>query len=104
MFMVTNTPSFAPADYTTKFATPCTLFKNHHGQDWFFGTGIQPNAHPLKRPIDFSDCVCAACQSRDVLVIAAQAVVHPYTGDLYWDYEVVCQKCGKFTQRSYAEN
>jgi len=37
-------------------------------------------------------------------VIAAQYNVHPMSGDLYYDYEMVCEACGQFTTASYCEN
>lgn len=98
----TNTPYLAPADYQTRFTSPCAYFPNYNMKDWYFGTGIPPAEHPLNWQITFGKC--GNCQSDDVLVIAAQSVVHPYSGDLYWDYEIVCQQCGKFTTQSYSEN
>jgi hypothetical protein len=99
---VRDTPYFVPADYQTHFAEPCAFFPNYKMQDWYLGTGIKPGDHPLAWRIPFDNC--GQCQSANVLVIAAQFVVHPMSGDLYWDYEIVCADCGKFTTRSYAEN
>ena len=97
-----DTPYLAPEDYKTRFDAPCIYFPNYKMQDWFLGTGIKPSDHPLAWRIEFGGC--GHCQSNNVLVIAAQYSVHPFSGDLYWDYEIVCNECGKFTTRSYSEN
>lgn len=99
---VTDTPYLAQADYATHFTEPCVFVPNHKMQDWFFGTGIAPAEHPLNWRIPFGDC--GQCQNKAVLVIAAQFCVHMMSGDLYWDYELFCPACGKFTTRSYSEN
>ncbi|MEX2683498.1 MAG: hypothetical protein Q6373_018115 [Candidatus Sigynarchaeota archaeon] len=71
-------------------------------QDWYTGTGIRPDDHPLARFISFSGC--GSCGSDDVLVIAAQWCVAYHSGDVYWDYEIACNACGKYTRCSYCEN
>jgi len=86
---------------------PCIL-THFQGQDWYHGTGITPQTHPASRfPVLFSDLcssVCGFCASPQVLVVALQTCVNPMSGDLYYDYEIVCQTCGGFTAFAYAEN
>ncbi|MFX0102991.1 MAG: hypothetical protein ACFFCS_25715, partial [Candidatus Hodarchaeota archaeon] len=72
------------------------------GQDWYYGRGIAPDKHPLKGYINFQGCM--HCESQKVKVIAAQWSVSYHSGDRYWDYEIVCEECGQYTQRSFAEN
>lgn len=98
--MTTLTPYFVPTDYKESFPNPCALYRN--GRDWYKGTGIAPDQHPLSRDIPFGPC--DGCQSNDVLVIAAQWNSHPYSGDVYWDYEIECQTCQQYSQHSYSEN
>lgn len=97
---VHKTPALTLADYQQCFASDGAVFAD--GSGWYRGTGIAPAAHPLAGEIPFAGC--EHCTSRNVLVIAAQRSIHPMSGDEYWDYELVCQICGRFTQRSYAEN
>ena len=100
-----SSPAFAPADYKTRFKAPCAidggLSESHH-QEWYAGTGIRPADHPLVGSISFSGC--GSCGSNDVLVIAAQWCVSYASGDAYWDYEIACNACGKYTRRSFCEN
>ncbi len=100
-----SSPVFAPADYKTRFKVPCAVdgeLSNSYHQTWYAGTGIRPAEHPLEGYIGFSGC--GSCGSGDVLVIAAQWCVSYASGDAYWDYEIACNACGKYTQRSYCEN
>ena len=101
---IRDTPALAAKDYKTRYSTPCQPRDSQQemGFEWYVGTGIEPAAHPLEGQIHFAGC--GACGSEQVLVIAAQWNVHLMSGDVYWDYEVECQTCQKFTQRSYAEN
>ena len=95
-----NVPKLVPEDYKTLFTSDCALFRN--GTDWYKGTGICPQLHPLFGDIDFRGC--PMCQSNKVLVIAAQYSLSYVNGDRYWDYEIECQDCHRFSQQSYAEN
>lgn len=94
-------PHFVPENYKEIYKLPCEKFKEM-GQKWYRGTGIPIEDHPLNGHIRFSGC--KNCESDDVLVIAAQWSVSYHSGDQYWDYEIYCNNCGKYTQRSYAEN
>jgi hypothetical protein len=100
-----QTPVFAPVDYKIHFKTPCKLdteLSDSRHQDWYAGTGIEPGKHPLDGTIWFS--CCGSCKSNDVLVIAAQWCVSHHSGNEYWDYEITCNTCGRYTQRSFSEN
>jgi hypothetical protein len=101
---IRDTPSLAAKDYKTRYSRPCQPrdSQQEFGFEWYVGTGIEPAAHPLEGHIRFAGC--AACDSERVLVIMAQWNVSFSSGDAYWDYELECQACGKFTQRSYAGN
>src|SRR5262245_35275276 len=93
-------PRFASADYTS-LPSPCVPCREG-GQTWYRGSGVAPKGHPLARSIAFEPC--GACGSADVLVVAAQFAVHPMSGDIYHDYELVCRACGVFSQNSRADN
>lgn len=98
---IRDEPYLTSADYRTKYSEPCVKVKQY-GQTWYFGTGIAPEEHPLKGHIGIRGC--GNCQSENVKVIAAQRSVSYASGDQYWDCEVYCEDCGKYTQRAYAEN
>jgi hypothetical protein len=98
---IQDTPRLVPANYKALYSTPCELMPD--GFEWYKGTGIVAAKHPLEGWILFSTD-CGACESEDTLIIAAQWSVNYHNGDRYWDYELACQSCGKFTQRSFAEN
>ncbi|MBK8431406.1 MAG: hypothetical protein IPL28_09015 [Chloroflexi bacterium] len=96
---ISPTPRLVPDNFRELFPSPCALYPN--GFEWYKGTGIRAADHPLDGHIYFQPC--DACQSEDVLVIAAQWNVSYSNGDAYWDYEVECQSCHQFSQRSYAD-
>lgn len=100
---VTDTPSFVPQGYETEFFEPITPNKDNE-MVWreFYGTGIQIEEHPLNDHINFYGC--GECESPNVKVIYGKWCVSTASGDAYWDYEIVCKSCGKFTARSFNEN
>ena len=93
-------PMLVPLDFKTRFTSPCE--QHPDGFEWYKGTGIVANEHPLAKYIPFKGC--ANCDNDDVLVIAAQWNVNMMNGDEYWDYEIECQQCRKYTKRSFADN
>lgn len=97
---ISSIPRLVPNNFKELFPSPCGLYTN--GFEWYKGSGIRVADHPLDGLISFQPC--DACQSKDVLVIAAQWNVHPYSGDVYWDYEIECQTCQQYSQHSYSEN
>ncbi len=97
---VTEKPQYVPDNYGTAFKEGCVLFPDI--QDWYKGTGVVTADHPLRESIPFEGC--GNCSNKKVDIIAAQYTVHPNSGDAYWDYEVFCDECDRFTQRSFAEN
>lgn len=97
---VKDTPSFVSIDYKTAYAEAC--LKIEGPQDWYKGTGVSAEKHPLSGCVTFGPCV--GCGSRNVLVIAAQFNVHPFSGDSYYDYELACLDCERFSTVSYSEN
>lgn len=79
------------------------------GQEWFCGSGIRPADHPMRNEmralelgLDQADCLY--CESKDVYVIALQGCVSMHSGDAYYDFELRCNQCEKFSVYSYAEN
>lgn len=99
---ILDSPRLVPANFREIYESPCELIGEF---DWlqqiYRGTGITPEGHPAKN-IPFSDC--ENCQSKNVLVLYTQWSVSPHSGDKYWDFEIVCNDCGKFTSKSYSEN
>ena len=98
-------PVFVPGDFKMRFSVPCALdeeMSNARHQVWYTGAGVAPASHPLVQHITFAGC--GSCGSDDVLVIATQWCVSYNSGNAYWDYEIACDACGTFTQRSYSEN
>ena len=101
---VRDEPRLIEKDYKTKYTKP--LVKYHkRGQDWYLGTGIVWEKHPLKSDIPkWAGSKCGNCKSENTKIIAAQWCVSYASGDAYWDCEIYCEDCGKYTQRAYAEN
>ena len=100
---VTDEPSFVSKDFETDYSEP--IIENERNEMvWmeFYGTGIPIENHPLKNHINFSSC--GACKSSNVKVIYGMWCVSTASGDAYWDSEIVCEDCGKFTSRSFNEN
>ncbi|HUT80825.1 MAG TPA: hypothetical protein VMZ29_06450 [Candidatus Bathyarchaeia archaeon] len=98
-----DTPIMVPKDYLIQYDAPCIASENNdYDQKIYRGTGIPPADHPLMGTIPMRGC--GHCNSNNVLVLYAQWSVSVHSGDSYWDYEIVCQDCQKFTARSYAEN
>ena len=100
---VEDTPRIASKDFATIYNEPLIADENN---DWlgmvFRGSGISVDDHPLKERMNMRGC--GACSSDNVKVIYAQWSVSPHSGDSYWDYEIICADCGKFTARSFNEN
>lgn len=87
---------------------PCVMTE-FQGQEWYHGTGVRPEDHPGRSVLRILDqhlpgTECGFCQSKNVLVISLQGCVSWNSGDAYYDYEVKCQDCGKFSSFSYSEN
>jgi len=99
----TYSPTLIPSDYMFLYEAPCIPDENNIDvKKIYYGTGIPPASHPLNGTIPMRGC--AHCGSDNVLVLYAQWSVSVHSGDCYWDYEIVCQECQKFTTRSFAEN
>ncbi|MFX1369045.1 MAG: hypothetical protein ACFFAY_10635 [Promethearchaeota archaeon] len=100
---VTETPRIAAKDYATKYSDQ--IVPDEGNCDFamtFRGTGISIAEHPLRESAHMRGC--ANCEGEDVLVIYAQWSVSTASGDVYWDHEIVCNKCGMFTARSFSDN
>ena len=98
---VSDEPEFIEVNYKDIYDMQCEKSREM-GKTWYKGTGIPPSDHPLHDRINMGGC--ANCGNENILVIAATWSVHPMNGDVYWDYEVSCERCGKYTQCSYSEN
>lgn len=98
---VHDEPECTEKDYQTRYKKPCLKVEVGF-QSWYLGTGVLLKKHPLKKFLSVDRC--GECGSEDFLVIAAQHSIHPQTGDEYWDCEIACNECGKYTLFSYAEN
>ncbi|MGY5854803.1 MAG: hypothetical protein RTU92_14640 [Candidatus Thorarchaeota archaeon] len=100
---VTDVPRIASKDYLTEYDVPISPADDN---DWiamvYTGTGVSIDEHPLNGKIWMKGC--GNCESENVKVIYAQWSVSPHSGDAYWDYEMICSDCGKFTSRSFNEN
>ena len=104
-FSPTDTPKMVDANYKELYSDPCLADNENSGFKMiYYGTGIRRDSHPLKKRINMRGCGNPKCGSEHVKVIYAQWSVHPMSGDKYWDYEIFCEDCKKFTLRSYAEN
>jgi len=96
-------PRLTESDYKTRYESPCVFDGGGDGDfDWYRGTGIKKKDHPLSKKVWPGDC--GHCESDDVLVIAAQHNVHTFSGDEYWDAEIACNECEKYTHFSYVDN
>ncbi|MFW9794295.1 MAG: hypothetical protein ACFFEE_08335 [Candidatus Thorarchaeota archaeon] len=100
---VTDSPSLVPDEYETEYDEPIIANDDNEGI-WreYYGTGVKIEDHPLKDYINMSGC--GECENTDVNVIYGKWCVSTASGDVYWDYEIVCSNCGKFTARSFNEN
>jgi len=100
---VQDIPRLAFQDWMTRHSAD--IVPDEHN-DWdgqiFRGTGVPIEEHPLKG--NCSMYGCGNCESENVKVIYAQWSVSVASGDAYWDYEVICEDCGKYTSRSFSEN
>ena len=94
-------PKIAKKDYMNIYNVD-VVKERFSVQDWYFGSEIKPDEHPLRNHINFDHC--SNCQSKNVKVIAAQWCVSYHSGNAYWDYEIIFEECGMYTQNSYAEN
>ena len=95
-------PRLVMNNFKEIYDSPCKA-QSSDDFPWYKGTGISPADHPLKWYIPLQDASCGVCESKDVLIIAAQWNVSFANGDKYWDYEVECQECHQFTTRAYAD-
>ena len=100
---VNDSPVLASKDYKTQYDKPIVPSEDN---EWvwmeFFGSGVHINEHPLESKCNMYGC--GECKSDNVQVIYGKWCVSVHSGDAYWDYEVACSDCGKYTARSFSEN
>ncbi len=94
---ITDKPRFIELNYKIRYDKFQILVKKL-GQEWYLGTGVVWEAHSLKHHIP--KFPCGNCNSENVKVIAAQWNVSSHSGDKYWECEIACGDCVKYTQRS----
>ncbi|MFW9907012.1 MAG: hypothetical protein ACFFEF_00435 [Candidatus Thorarchaeota archaeon] len=100
---ISDAPILTSKDYSKIYQQPLIASeKNEWVWKEFYGTGISIDEHPLSKTCNIHGC--GSCRSANVSVIYAKWCVSTASGDAYWDYEVVCNDCGKFTARSFSEN
>ncbi len=100
---VRDTSYFMGDGELNKYKEKCIADPDNSGLSLIYrGSGISQGEHPLKDRINFYEC--GNCKNKNTKIIYAKWVVHPMSGDVYWDYEMHCEKCGKYTTYSYAEN
>jgi len=92
----TELPEFTQEDYAEFFEEPVVATTGQKA--WYYGTGVIPKNHPLVADIPFEEC--GGCASDEVVVVAAQRFRHPFSKELFWEYEIACTHCGMYTQRS----
>ncbi len=97
---VNDTPKLIEADYKTRYTDPFIEIEEG-GQTWYKGTGVAWENHPLKG--HFPKYPCGNCGNKDVKIIAAQWSVSYASGDAYWDVEIACEQCGKYTKYAYTD-
>lgn len=100
---INDSPHFVPRNYLEEFSKPCEPEKPKPDLEMECqGTGISPEEHPMKDRINFHPC--ANCKSENIKIIYAHWCVSPNSGDSYWDYEALCENCGKYISVSFSEN
>jgi hypothetical protein len=100
---VNDKPIFIAENYKAKYDKPCIPEEIEFDLEMtHYGTGIEPENHPLKNHIRFHPC--DNCKSTNIKVIFAHWCVSPNSGDSYWDYESLCEDCQKYTACSFSEN
>lgn len=90
-----DAPALVPKDYLDRFPEPCKFY-NYRG-NWFLGSGIYPDQHPLNQYISFTGC--AECKTSAYFVIAAQR--YNNVVEFGFEYETHCLKCHKYTIYRY---
>jgi hypothetical protein len=101
---VNDQPSHIEKNYKSTFRPPIEEVRKG-GQDWFLGTGVLWKDHPLKDYIpEWAGTRCGNCKGTNTKIIAAQWSVSYASGDSYWDCEIFCEDCEKYTQRAFSEN
>lgn len=100
---ITDSPSLISKEFETEYSDPL-IENNKNDGTWreYYGTGVTINAHPLRDYINMKGC--GECKSTNVKVIYGKWCVSTASGDVYWDYEIACLDCGRFTARSFNEN
>ncbi len=69
----------------------------------YAGTGVTRDEHPLSKSCD-GFMPCSFCERADVLVVYARYAISHASGDAYYDCEVYCADCKRFTTKSFSEH
>lgn len=101
--VISDLPRLAPKEWKSIFNEELVPDQNN---DWdgliYRGTGVVIDEHPMKDRLHMHGC--GNCNSEDVIIIYAQWSVSVASGNEYWDYEMFCKNCEKYTSRSFSEN
>ncbi|MHA1379194.1 MAG: hypothetical protein ACTSRG_12500 [Candidatus Helarchaeota archaeon] len=100
---VTKKPQFIEKKYKKKYKEP---YKEvvEFGQEWLKGRGVLWIDHPLKNKIPKWATICGNCKNDETKIIAAHWEIDIHTGNPFWDCEVYCDKCKRYTQYSLARD
>ena len=99
-------PRLIEKDYKTIYKEPAKCVEGSLSSTGavFKGTGAYKKDHPHMGFIPEWAIVCGKCKNDNPLILYTHWVVNIHSGDAYWDVEVFCEKCKRFTLRAYAEN
>jgi len=101
--VISDSPRLASDDWSSMSSEPLVADdSNDYTSMIYRGNGVKIDAHPLKDRLHMNGC--GNCRGENVLIIYAQWSVSTASGNEYWDYEMFCRDCGKYTSRSFSEN
>ncbi|TFG32491.1 hypothetical protein EU527_10065 [Candidatus Thorarchaeota archaeon] len=101
--VISESPRLAQKDWLTSFNELLVPDENNDYISMIYrGKGVKIDEHPLKDRLYMYGC--GNCRSINVRIIYAQWSVSVVSANEYWDYEVFCDDCKKYTSRSFSEN
>ncbi|MEC4807319.1 MAG: hypothetical protein SAJ12_20095 [Jaaginema sp. PMC 1079.18] len=106
--VVTPQPTYAKADYLTRFTFPCRLtYSDNAITSIYEGTGISPDRHPLQRQFAMLRLPiwgCGSCNKPSVSVVYicfTRPLTDDFPGDIICIDEVFCSFCEVYTGRQF---
>ena len=101
--VISDIPRLASKEWSSIYSEPLVPDENNDYISMkYWGKGVSIKAHPLKDRLHLYGC--GHCKGENVMIIYAQWSVSAASGNEYWDYEMFCSDCGKYTSRSFSEN